>query len=270
MEWELFSKITDELISEKKLPMFMLALHSEPLVDKRIFKWVKYLKSKNPKFYCIVPTNGELLDTFAPVEIAESGVDQLNINLSAYSKNTYERLHAGLDYERVIKNVNSFLVNETMKQKLQIMFVLCRENEREAQQTVKYWRQKGVRTKIINLNNRAGSLDSFDTLTLRHPHYTRPIPLRVWKYFMSNTRRLTGCELPFYQLNIGFNGDVIICSCDWKRATIIGNIKNNTLRSIWNSDRINDIRRLIIQKKYNQINSCKLCSQIMPISNNKD
>jgi radical SAM protein with 4Fe4S-binding SPASM domain len=262
MEWGLFSQIADELVSEKKSPMFMFALHSEPLVDERIFTWVKYLKSKNPKCYCIVPTNGELLDTFTLSEIAESGVDQLNINLSANSKNTYERLHAGLDYERVMKNVNRFLVNETLKQKLQIMFVLCKNNELEAQPTVKYWQQRGVRTKIISLNNRAGSLNVFDALTLQHPHYTNPIPLRVWKYFMSETRRLTGCELPFYQLNICFNGDVIICSCDWKRATIIGNIKNHTLRSIWNSDGINDIRRLILRQKYNQINSCKLCSQI--------
>ena len=261
MEWQLFSKITDELISEKKSPMFMLALHSEPLVDKRIFKWVKYLKSKNPKCYCIVPTNGELLDTFTPVEIAESGVDQLNINLSANSKNTYERLHAGLDYERVINNINSFLVNETLKQKLQIMFVLNKENANEAPQALKYWKQQGVHTKVVPLNNRAGSLDTCNTLTLKNSHDTRPLLLRGWKNLMSNARRSIGCELPFYQMNILFNGDAIICSCDWKRSVIIGNLKASSLRSLWNSARISEIRRLILQKRYNQIDSCKDCSQ---------
>jgi radical SAM protein with 4Fe4S-binding SPASM domain len=262
MEWELFLKITDELVSEKKSPMFMFALHNEPLLDKRIFDWVKHVKSKNPKCYCIVPTNAESLDIFTLTEIRESGVDQININLGAHSKEIYERTHAGLDYDRVINNINRFLPDEAMKQKLQIMFVLNRENAHESQQALRYWKQLGVHVKMIALNNRAGSLDTYDSLSLKNSHYTGSPIFRGWKNLMSSTRRSIGCELPFYQMNILFNGDVIICSCDWKRATVIGNVKTGSLRSIWNSERINEIRRLILQKRYNQISSCKECSQV--------
>lgn len=262
MEWELFSKLTDELVSEKKSPMLMFALHNEPLLDKRIFEWVKYVKSKNPKCYCVIPTNGELLDIFTLTEIKQSGVNQLNINLGAHSKEIYERIHTGLDYERVTKNVNRLLADETMKHKLQIIFVLNRENAHEAPQALRYWKQHGVRTKVVQLTNRAGSLDTYETFKLKNAHYAGTLLLRGWKNLMSNTRRSIGCELPFYQMNILFNGDVIICTLDWKRAIVIGNVKTSSLRSIWNSDRINEIRRLILQKRYNQISSCKECSLV--------
>ena len=262
MEWELFSKISDELISEKKSPMFMFALHNEPLIDKRIFDWVKHVKSKNPECYCIVPTNGELLDTFTLGEIKQSGVSQLNINLGAHSKETYERIHTGLDYERVIKNVNRLIDDETLKPKLQIMFVLNKEKAHEVQQALSYWKQQGVRTKVIRLTNRAGALDTYERFNLKNDHYAGTSLLRGWKNLMSNTRRSIGCELPFYQMDILFNGDVIICSLDWKRSIVIGNVKTSSLRLIWNSERINEIRKLIFRKRYTQINSCKECSLV--------
>ncbi len=74
---------------------------------------------------------------------------------------------------------------------------------------------------------------------------------------MSNTRGAIGCELPFYQMNVLFNGDAIVCCHDWKRATVVGNVKTSSLKSIWNSERMNGIRRLIIRKKYKQISSCR-------------
>ena len=262
MQDELFSKISDELTAEKKPPMLMFALHNEPLLDKRIFERVKRVKSKNPGCYCIVPTNAELLDTFSQTEIEESGVDQINVNLGARTQETYERIHTGLDYERVTKNVNRLVSDETMRQKLQIMFVLNKENAHEAQPAARYWKQRGVRVKVVELNNRAGSLATYDSLSLEKSHPARSPLLRGWKSLMSGARRTIGCELPFYQMDILFNGDVIICSCDWKRATLIGNVKTSSIRSIWNSERANEIRRLILRKRYEQISACEDCSQV--------
>ncbi len=262
MEWDLFSKIADEVASEAQSPLLMFALHSEPLLDKRIFDWVKHIKSINPKCYCIIPTNGELLDRFSLTEIIQSGLNQLNVSLNANSKETYERINTGLDYDRVMKNIYHLLSDQSVKQKLQMMFVLNEENAHEVQQAVDYWKQQGVRTKVVGITNRAGSLDNYERLRLKDAHYTRPLLLRVWKNLMSNTRGAIGCELPFYQMNVLFNGDVIVCSYDWKRATVIGNVKTSSLREIWNSERMNEIRRLILRKRYEKISTCRECSVV--------
>ncbi|MHA1485228.1 MAG: SPASM domain-containing protein, partial [Candidatus Thorarchaeota archaeon] len=77
---------------------------------------------------------------------------------------------------------------------------------------------------------------------------------------MSGTGRVTGCPLPFYQMNVLFNGDAIICCHDWNRASVIGNAGTSSLREIWNSTKVNEIRRLVLRKRYEEIDSCKECS----------
>lgn len=77
---------------------------------------------------------------------------------------------------------------------------------------------------------------------------------------MSTARGIIGCELPFNQMNILFNGDAIICCHAWNRATVVGNVRTSSLREIWNSKEMNEIRRLILRKRYRHIDSCKECT----------
>jgi radical SAM protein with 4Fe4S-binding SPASM domain len=63
-------------------------------------------------------------------------------------------------------------------------------------------------------------------------------------------------------MNILFNGDAIICCNDWARATVVGNIKNNTLREVWNSKKMNEVRQLLLKKRYQQLDSCNGCSMV--------
>ena len=83
---------------------------------------------------------------------------------------------------------------------------------------------------------------------------------KTGKYIISKILNITGCYEPFYHLNILFNGDVILYYHDWHRATVIGNVRKSSLKEIWNSQKLNDIRRLILRKKYAQIVSCRNCS----------
>ncbi len=262
MEWNLFEKIATELASETEASTLLLTLHNEPLLDKRLFDWVKHIKSISPDKSCTIVTNGELLDRFSTTEIVQSGLDRLTISLNAHSRETYESINTGLDYDRVMKNVYYLLSDRPMRRKVELKFLLTGESAHEVQQAVDYWNQQGVRTKVVGITNRAGSLDTYERLRLKDAHYTGPLLLRVWKNLMSNTRGAIGCELPFYQMNILFNGDAIVCCHDWNRATVIGNVKTSSLRSIWNSERMNEIRRLILRKRYEKISTCRECSVV--------
>ena len=79
---------------------------------------------------------------------------------------------------------------------------------------------------------------------------------------MSHAGRVIGCHIPFYQINILFNGDVIVCMEDWKRASVVGNVKTSSLREVWNSEKMNEFRRLMLKKRYEETNLCKDCSLI--------
>jgi radical SAM protein with 4Fe4S-binding SPASM domain len=71
---------------------------------------------------------------------------------------------------------------------------------------------------------------------------------------------VVGCHMPFYEMSILFNGDVLICSEVWNRATVLGNVATQSLKEIWNSERANKIRRLLLKKKFDKLDSCRGCS----------
>ena len=39
------------------------------------------------------------------------------------------------------------------------------------------------------------------------------------------------------------NGDVVLCCVDWERTTVFGNIHEQSLREIWNSEKYRAYRR---------------------------
>jgi len=260
MTWSLFQKIAKESALEPLLSTVLFELHNEPLLDKRIFDWVKYFKSMNPAKSCVIITNGELLDAFSLKDIIQSNLDRLVISLNAHSKDTYDTLNCGLDYDRVINNVSELISNPLMKQKLKLSFILTNQNVNEVHQAILYWNQKRIKTKVVRLTNRAGTLNNYDSIRLNNNYYSASLLSRAWNKVLSGALGVLGCFHPFYQMNILFNGDYIICCHDWNRATVLGNAGDFSLKEIWNSTKANEIRRLILRKRYGEISSCRECS----------
>jgi radical SAM protein with 4Fe4S-binding SPASM domain len=261
MEWELYQKIANEAASEPLLSVVIYELHNEPLLDKRAFDCVRYFKSIDPNKLCTLVTNGELLDRFNLTDIVQSNLDSLLVSLNAYSKEMYESINTGLDYDRVMKNISYLLANKATRQKLALSFVVTEQNAREVYEATKYWKREGVRTRVIaEIANRAGTLDRYERLRLKTGYRGTPFLSRLWRRLMIGAGHVTGCHLPFYQMCVLFNGDVIICCHDWNRATVVGNARTSSLREIWNSKKMNEIRRLMLRKRYEQLDSCRDCS----------
>ena len=260
MEWALFERIAEQLTSGSFSPRIVFELHNEPLIDKRIFALVKHIKSKRPDLYCSVVTNGELLDRFTAEDIIQSNLNHLTVSLNAHSKDTYERINIGLSYERVMSNVSTLLSNRYLKPKVTLSYVATRDNVHEVHRATLYWHNRGVATRVINVTNRTGLLDGYEDMMLPSRYYTGNPLSRAWGRLMSVAGRVTGCTIPFHQMNILFNGDCIICCHDWNRATVVGNAERESLKEIWNSEKMNRIRRLVLSKKYKQIDSCINCS----------
>jgi radical SAM protein with 4Fe4S-binding SPASM domain len=261
MDWELFKKIADEAATQPLLATALFELHNEPLLDKRTFECIKYIKSINPNKRCAIVTNGELLDRFSPEDIAQSNIDNISVSLNAHSKEVYERINIGLDYDRVMKNINRLLSNETTRRKITLSFVATEENAGDVYEATRDWQKRGVNTRVIaEIANRGGALNRYDKLRLKTTYRGTPLAARLWRRLMVAAGKVVGCHLPFYQMSVLFNGDVIICCHDWNRATVVGNARESSLKEIWNSPRMNEIRRLMLKKSYQQLDSCRDCS----------
>lgn len=262
MEEPLFKKIVQEVAQQPLVSTVSLMLQNEPLLDNRVFHWVKYLKTQAPDKNCILTTNGELLDQFETDEITQSGIDALVVSVNALSRGVYESINQGLDYDRVLRNIETLRSKSEFKSKLILSFVLTQENVSELSQFVRHWKNRGIKVTIIGAENRAGSVPVYEKIKPVSDLSSRSNVSRFLSSIITMVRRRYGCVVPFYQMNILYNGDVILCCHDWKGSPVLGNAETETLGKIWNSSQLNSIRRLLGKKEFQEIGPCQDCSLV--------
>ena len=258
MEWSLIERIAEQLPPESVWPKVIFGLHNEPLLDRRILDVVKCIKARGK--YCRLVTNGMLLDGFEPEDIVQSGLDELIISVNAHSKETYERINTGLSYERVMNGVSSVLSNESLRQRVCLSFIITRHNRDDIHRAIRYWRMRGVKTRVLPTQNVGGNLDNYESIQPTSLYRGYSLVSQASKPLKHAVVHMIGCRLPFFQMNILFNGDCIMCCHDWTRSTVVGNAATTPLKDIWNSQQMNQIRQRHLRKQYEQLSACRECT----------
>ena len=66
------------------------------------------------------------------------------------------------------------------------------------------------------------------------------------------------CTYPSYTFFIDYNGDVLMCSHDWGKKMIMGNVKNNSIKEIWTSKKFDFARKKLSNADRN-FSPCNVC-----------
>jgi pyruvate-formate lyase-activating enzyme len=255
MEWSLFDSIVRQIGLEKRAPAVVVELHNEPLMNPDIFAWIRHLKNAAPAARSVVITNGALLDRFDLADITASRVDILAVSLNAHTRDTYDNLNCGLDYDHVVENILRLAGVPALKRQLRVDFVETATNHDELALARAFWKKRGVRTFCKPLHNRAGTLGSFETLATPRRRFQGPAS--AVRTLMS---RRIGCALPFYQMSVLYNGDAILCCHDWAHTCVVGTATGQSLREIWNGPVLQHIRRALLSCRLDSVAPCRDCS----------
>lgn len=80
MTWECFRKIIDDLVEMDYNGRVALMISNEPLLDERLSGMIKYARSKSPRLFLDITTNGTLLSLDKVDHLLSIGLDNININ----------------------------------------------------------------------------------------------------------------------------------------------------------------------------------------------
>lgn len=240
MEFSLFKKIINEMKDFAEL----VYLHGlgEPLLCSQLFKFLKYAKSQ--KLRVGISTNATLLDRAQSEKLLDSGLDYLILALDGATKKTYEQIRVGGNFVKVETNIKNFLAMKKRRKKSPftvIQFIAMKENEKEVDLFLEKWRHSGaevVRVKPV-----------VDFFGQRKPKMTNA-PSR--------------CFYPYRMINIYFDGTVVPCCEDNFGNYALGNIKEKSLREIWNGPKIQLLRRKLAVRKREEIFLCRSCRYPQP------
>jgi len=245
---ELFRKLIDECADHaevvKDVKPFLM---NEPLMDNRLPDFIRYTRERLPKVNIGFSTNGQLLEGDLAERLLDSGVNEIWVNFCGNTEKTYSLAMKGLSFKRVRQNVINFkdaIAREGLGIRLYISMVETRLALTELEEVVAFWRQYGIKVITTPLNNRGGNIEVDG--------------LRV----LGRIKDRRVCDRPFYKIYIVYNGDVILCSSDWKREIIIGNVADGGIYGVWHSRRQKEIQEKLLARDFSKLPLCEVCDYL--------
>src|SRR5881392_3930709 len=103
MSLELFKKVVDEC-AELGITHVRVHNYGEPFLDRHLTEKVRYAKEKGIKEVGMI-SNGSLITEKIARGMIEAGLDAINISVDAGGKEVFDRTRIGLNYDKVIANV---------------------------------------------------------------------------------------------------------------------------------------------------------------------
>lgn len=244
MDFELFKKLVDES-AKLGCKSIKITGFGEPFTDKNIFEKIKYVKSKGIPYVCLF-TNGSLLEKEHILKILDSGLDEIFFSIDTGIKHNYEKIRRGLSFEKTDSAVLGIqhLKQSThaKKPKVSINAVNC-GNGKDISSLYQRYEKIVDRISVQIAHNWTSDQENISTFKNNNDFLEYP------------------CPYPYFYMMIRYNGDISICCFDYDSKTILGNVKEQSLKSLWEGAATIKIRKLMEQGDRKRIKACSQCSQ---------
>jgi len=206
----------------------------EPLLDQKLIDRIKYCRSINKIKYISMFTNGLNFNKKKIDAILKSGINIINISISDFNEHSYSDLFGVNSYKKLLINIKNLIqINNKYKNKVKIrLYIRTNKNIKEIIKTKEYNLFRKQVDKIIITN-------SFDDWQSR-------VKIKNKKYNFNFMHNYRPCAFVYYSMIVFSDGTIGLCGCrDFNKDSdlILGNIKIDTLKNTYYSNRVNSLRK---------------------------
>jgi radical SAM protein with 4Fe4S-binding SPASM domain len=245
MDLSLFKKIIDE--SKNYVEFIYLHLFGESLFHKDIFRMITY--AERAGINVGLSTNVTMLSEKNTFNLLNSNLHLLILSLDNPSKDAYNKIRVGGDYEKIEKTIIYFLNElEKFKYKPEVVLQMIDLDCSRAEQNLfknKFSKYSSIHVKMKGFCDWAGQVEEINKLV------SSKAPLG------SNSK----CFEPWRALTIYWDGTVVPCCNDFDGAYIRGNMRKSNIKEIWNGAFMQEFRKSHLVDK-SQMNLCKSCPTV--------
>lgn len=274
MTFQEFKGIIDQF---PRLKWIGLTGIGESFVNQDFLKMLRYVKGKNIFV--------ELYDNFFLVEektaraLIEMGIDKIFISLDAATKETYEKIRVGSNFERVIDNLKNFLRQKREKKayfpQLAFHFVVNKLNIQEIPQYIELVHNlTPEENTAVQFTRMLHSFKEAENLFVEMPEDIMKEAEERGKKF--GLKIVWSADIPQKKPKVSFctewtmpfifvTGDVIPCCAgneagcrQFQKETALGNIFEKPFKEIWRGEKYRSLRKSLKEGKTPL--SCKNCS----------
>jgi MoaA/NifB/PqqE/SkfB family radical SAM enzyme len=252
MPMELYEKIINECSQYKNLiNNLSLSFMGESLLDENIFKKIKMARERGIKrvsFIC----NGSLLTEEKAKYLIDFGIDVITFSIDGATKESYEKIRIGLNYEQVVGNIKKFIelkkILKSKKPTISVDMVQTKFNETEAELFKRQWEGLVDGVMVRPLHVWGGKVIDKELL-----NYSKNI-------LSSNNQLRWPCFYLWKSMVISQNGKTALCCVDVECEASYGDISRSSIKDIWQGEKLKKIRKLHLRGKFNEIPLCGRCN----------
>ena len=253
MRWEVFTKIIDDL-AEFDRPIKVLRLYKdgEPFLNKKLADMIAYAKNSGHVDYVDTTTNGSLLTPERLAAVLEAGLDKINISVDGMTPEQYRKFTGfDFDFPRFVETIKWLHAN---KGDCEVMIKIPGELITEPQKQ-EFYDTFGDYCDRIFIENFAPCWPEFDI----EAHTGVKITEGIYQQPIMPTET---CPYIFYSISVNADGLVSSCFLDWGRKLLVGDVREQSLKDIWNSDALNALRHQHLEGRRKENPVCGSCGQL--------
>jgi radical SAM protein with 4Fe4S-binding SPASM domain len=227
MPEHIFCKVVDEC-QKYKIPLRFIGW-GEPFLHPKLIDYLEYAKP----LALHVTNNGQIISERNMRDLVKLGLDSIIFSFQGATKKGYEEMRIGSDYDKLIRNINKLIEIRGNKDKpfIHVSSTMTNESRDEISAFVNHWNATvdSVGFGKTNMHDQAGDKDY------------RPC-MEVW-----------------HKLTVKWDGQVSACCGDFDNTLVVGNMKDFTLKEIWEGEELKAVRTLLDNNRHRSLTLCKDC-----------
>lgn len=255
MPLELFKKMVDDMVTfPEQVKVVNLWSWGEPFLNPHLPEMIKYLRDSGACREIRCCTNGSFLNHEMNTKLIDAGLDMLRISVEALDDEGYRAI-TGVDisFDRIVENISDLYEQSRGTQ----LKVSCKIVEPSVNTEEKIKRFYDIFTPISDYTFIEDIVDAFPGYDkLKKPDNSK-VTFRKWNSYSDRANYV--CAKPLVQMAIHSNGEVSACCNDWKFMTSYGNVAQDNLVDLWNSEWLKEFRLKQLELPRKEIPYCNIC-----------
>ena len=258
LDQALFKKVIDELAPT--LPYLIFYFQGEPYLHPALLEMVGYASQK--KIYTATSTNAHYLSDEMARKTVESGLDRMVVSIDGVDQEAYSAYRIGGRLSKVIEGTRNIIKwKRALKSKtphVVFQFLVVRHNEGQVDRVFKLAKELGVDEVALKTAQVYNYEDGSDLIPVNEK-YSRYKKRDDGTYTIKNGLA-NHCWKMWHSCVVTWDGKVVPCCFDKDAHYVLGDLKRNTFKEIWEQGKYQHFRQSLLRSR-KELEICRNCTE---------
>lgn len=251
MKDEVYYEILNN-IRQNKTPVRFIRW-GEPTMHPKLINYISIAKKEG--ILCHINTNGSFLNDDNIAELIDAGLDSIKFSFQGVDAKSYSEMRNIDYYNELIEVIKLFygIRGDREKPYIHVSTTVTYEDTKTIRQF------KAELMKITDLVTVGRTVLEHIDIEKTRLGKEEVDTIKWLKEQESVVKKHPECPEVFDKMSINWDGTVSACCSDYDNKMVVGDIRVQSLKEIWNCKKMNQYREMLANMQHDKLELCKTC-----------